>query len=114
MEAATAVLGSHCPDHTAEQWRRESEEERGCLLGTIKLQLHHYTTMKNDVNASLITGLSTLQDKIRGGDLYSYYMRDIKDVTLHTGQPDMHALSSVNAFKITVAKVFLGQYIFNE
>ena len=46
----------------------------------------------NHVNASLITRLSTLQDqKIGGRDLYSYYMRDIKDVTLHTGQPDMHA-----------------------
>jgi len=31
--AATALWGSHCPDHTVEQWRRESGEERGDLLG---------------------------------------------------------------------------------
>ena len=29
--AATALWGSHCPDHTAEQCRKESGEERECL-----------------------------------------------------------------------------------
>ena len=31
--AATALWESHCPDHTVEQHKRESQEERGLLQG---------------------------------------------------------------------------------
>jgi len=49
--AATALCGSHCPDHTVEQWRRESGEGRENLLGrTNKIRAYmHCTVLENGI-----------------------------------------------------------------
>ena len=46
MEVATALSESHCSDHTAEQWRRESGEEKKNLNGKEKATYNIKQTIK--------------------------------------------------------------------